>query len=532
MKKNRGIIIVCILGALLFVPWLGEALFQTKGEPREAIVAVTMLQDGNWILPVSYGADIPYKPPLLAWLIAVFSAVLNGGAVNEFTSRLPSALAGIALLAAGWRLVASHSGNRRAWVMTLVCMTAFEFFRACNGCRVDMVLTCCMVGSMYAMFTMRGHPWRYLWAVLLMSGAVLAKGPVGALLPCLAMGIYFLLAGRNFWRVFFTLLGLCVASFILPALWYWAAWQQGGEEFLRLALEENVGRLTGTMSYGSHINPWYYNLEMILAGMLPWTVPVLIALCYRSVRTTVRSLKLNRGLPLMAWTAALTVLVFYCIPASKRGVYLLPCYPFLAYGAAWVLEQVDNKRLIRGWSVFLSIICLIAPVAMIVLSCLDIPKLPVATLSRWQWIIAMMPLCAGVWWLASRRISRTGLRSALAFTFLLLLTFNAAYAPAFLNPRSDLHTVAIIEERVPADAKIVSYIEQDRLIRYYSMNFYMNDRLRRVTSPDSVPPGAWLLTDKAVEGTRGDTISRRSADTGRPIILVPPVGHSEMGVVK
>lgn len=524
MKRNTGIIIVCILGTLLFVPWLGEAYFQTKGEPREAIVAVSMLQEGNWILPVSYGADIPYKPPLLAWLIAVFSALLNGGVVNEFTSRLPSALAGIALLAAGWRLVASRAGEKRAWVMTLVCMTVFEFFRGCTGCRVDMVLTCCMVGAMYAMFTMKGHPWRYLWAVLLMSGAVLAKGPVGALLPCLVMGIYFLLAGRNFFRVTLTLVGLCLASFILPALWYYAAWLQGGDEFLRLAMEENIGRLTGTMSYESHVNPWYYNLEMLLAGMLPWTVPVLIALGYRSVRETLKTVKLDRGLPLMAWTAALTVLVFYCIPSSKRGVYLLPCYPFLAYGAAWVLGEVDNKRLIRVWSVVLSVICLVAPVTMIVLSCVDIPKLPVAPLSWWQWVMAVLPLCTGLWWLCTRRISRTGLRSALAFTYLLLLAFNSAYAPAFLNPRSDIHTVAIIEERVPAGAQIVTYIEQHRLLRYYSINFYMGDRLRRVASPDSVPPGAWLLTDKLADGMQGDTISRRGADTRRPIILVPPRG--------
>ena len=58
----------------------------------------------------------------------------------------------------------------------------------------------------------------------------------------------------------------------------------------------------------------------------------------------------------------------------------------------------------------------------------------------------------------------------------------------------------------------------------FSINFYMGDRLRRVASPDSVPPGAWLLTDKLADGMQGDTISRRGADTRRPIILVPPRG--------
>lgn len=37
--------------------------FNTKGEPREAIVALSMLMSGDWVLPVSFGSDIPYKPP-------------------------------------------------------------------------------------------------------------------------------------------------------------------------------------------------------------------------------------------------------------------------------------------------------------------------------------------------------------------------------------------------------------------------------------------------------------------------------------
>ena len=62
--------IVLLLSMLLLLPWLGETWFNSKGEPREAIVAVTMLQSGDWVLPLSFGSDMPYKPPLLAWMIA------------------------------------------------------------------------------------------------------------------------------------------------------------------------------------------------------------------------------------------------------------------------------------------------------------------------------------------------------------------------------------------------------------------------------------------------------------------------------
>ncbi len=54
-----------LLGLLLvtFVAFLGLTLFNTKGEPREAIVAVSMLNQGNWILPVSCGPTSPPSRP-------------------------------------------------------------------------------------------------------------------------------------------------------------------------------------------------------------------------------------------------------------------------------------------------------------------------------------------------------------------------------------------------------------------------------------------------------------------------------------
>ena len=92
-----------------FVPWLGDTLFNTKGEPREALVAVTMLNSGDFILPESYGADIPYKPPFLAWLIAAASTLTGG--ISEFASRLPSAAAVIAMALATFFFFA-----RKSWL--------------------------------------------------------------------------------------------------------------------------------------------------------------------------------------------------------------------------------------------------------------------------------------------------------------------------------------------------------------------------------------------------------------------------------
>ena len=155
--------------------------------------------------------------------------------------------------------------------------------------------------------------------------------------------VFYLLRGENFWRASLLTSANAILSLIIPALWYIAAWQRGGEEFLSLMMEENVGRLTGTMSYDSHLNPWYYNVITVVSGLLPYTLLLLFSLFslkYAKPRinvsangfsTWLKSLKNADPWILFNSLAVILIFIFYCIPASKRSVYLLPIYPGLAY---------------------------------------------------------------------------------------------------------------------------------------------------------------------------------------------------------
>ena len=48
MKKILLILLLCTIAV---VPFLGTFDYNTKGEPREAIVSLTMVESGNWIIP-------------------------------------------------------------------------------------------------------------------------------------------------------------------------------------------------------------------------------------------------------------------------------------------------------------------------------------------------------------------------------------------------------------------------------------------------------------------------------------------------
>ena len=515
--------LVAVLCAAVLFPWLGETLFNTKGEPREAIVAVSMLESGDWILPVSYGADIPYKPPFLAWLIAGFSLLLNGGVVNEFTSRLPSAIAAVAMISAGFHFFARFRGVRFATVMAAVTLTSFEVFRAAVACRVDMVLTACIVIGLYQMYLLREKPSaaHAVGAVLLLSGAVLTKGPVGALLPCLAMGIFCLLMRDNFFKTVAWLGAICMASFIIPAIWYYAAYREGGDAFLRLAWEENIGRLTGTMSYDSHINPWYYNIFTLVAGMLPWTLVWLGGL--KSVRYTLRGWSRES---VFATTVALTVVIFYCIPASKRSVYLLPAYPFMAYGITLILTSARAGSLLRASAWTAAVLAIAAPLCALALQGHTFGHLTLDNVPLWRIPLAMLPVAAGAWWMLRRRQS---LASTLASVTLLFLSYNAVFAPMVLNLKSDSHAAPEVMKATATAGPVYSLIP-DTLMRYYTLNFYCGDIIRRGETASLPSGGGYCLLlnpDDAQSadipaGLRADTLllTPRSCDTRRPVALI------------
>ena len=72
-SKTSLFLLLLVISTLTIIPYLGLTNFHTKGEPREAIVAVSMLQNDNWILPINNGGDIAYKPPFFHWCIAALS---------------------------------------------------------------------------------------------------------------------------------------------------------------------------------------------------------------------------------------------------------------------------------------------------------------------------------------------------------------------------------------------------------------------------------------------------------------------------
>lgn len=524
--------LLCFLSLFLF---LGQSHFHTRGEPREALVAQAMIAEGNWTLPITNGTDIAYKPPLFHWAIATISSLT--GQVTEYTSRMPSAIILAIMVLVGFLFYARRRGREVAFLASFITLTNFEVHRAGVNCRVDMLLSALMVLALYALYQwaekrLKGIPWL---GILFLSGAFLTKGPVGMVLPCAVVAIFAWIRGFGFGRIFIRFLLVALASCILPAIWYIAAWRQGGDTFLTLVYEENVLRFLGKMTYASHENPWHYNVMTVVAGFVPYTLLLLMSIFtikytritskpkqwWNQLRLYIKGMDDTR---LFSLLSIVIMFVFYCIPKSKRSVYLLPIYPFIAYFIAeYILWLVKNKpqsvkwfnQFMCGLGIMLTVIFIIVRLELIPHSLFNgkhaaenlayLNALETLPLSFTNLFVILIPLAvAMIGYLGNKYDIKKSLRLALAgplITCSIFFALDGVYQPAVLNVKSNKHIAERIEKLQP-EGNIYSYItimaEGNRL-HPFTLNFYLDNRV--IPFIDFAPTEGYLfLGEKEYNG--------------------------------
>ncbi len=381
-KPVSSVIIIC---AIALLPWIHND-YCTKGEPREASVAVSMIESGNWILPKVYANEFAYKPPMAHWLMAACS--LPQGKVSEFTSRLPSAIAQVALIGMILFFFGERTRFQQAFIATLLLLTSFEIHRAGMTARVDMLLTTFIVAGLIQLYrwedrlSLEGLPFSI---PILLSCAVLTKGPVGLILPLFIFFIYLLVLRKHrFLKIFKTLFYVGVSSMFIPLLWYVAAYRQGGEDFLNVMLAENFGRFfhlsESKITYDlGHKEGLSYNFITLLAGFIPWSLLLafsLFSIKWRFPKKTFRQffeeiyhrLLSMEKVKLFSLIALVCIIFFYSIPSSKRSVYLMPAYPFISLFLAQLFIYITeyHSKITRAFGyVFTTIVSVVFVVAVL-----------------------------------------------------------------------------------------------------------------------------------------------------------------------
>ena len=494
---------VAAVAAVMFLSNLGAAHLWDDDEPKNARCGAEMYEAGEWVVPSFNGELRDHKPVLLYWAMIASYAVFG---VNEFAAQLPSALSGIAVVVMGYhlgRLLFDQTVGLFAGLLLASGLMFAVLSRAATPDGVLMLGTTtallCFVAGVAARrgggFSGSGEPPPLAsfrlplgWAIGMYAAlgvAVLAKGPIGVLLPLWAICLYGLFGERLDDRAAARLVGLTgwrrlaawAAFAAAPMRWVRGAWsirmpmgllivaavaapwyvavsqQTEGAWLSGFFGTHNFGRFTSAME--GHDGPIFYYVVAILAGFFPASCFLPVAV----VGSTRERHAWSRLAPSHAFVLAYVAawVSFFSLAATKLPNYVIPCYVGLALAtAAWLVSAMRWTQSARSWlGAGLASSCvagLAIAVALGVVGGVLMGGTPLIALAG---VLPIVGGAVGLWLLHARRPAAAAgafVVGSLAFTHV-----GTAIVAPVASPYADGPRIAAMVERLEAAGRPITF---------------------------------------------------------------------------
>ena len=390
-KNLNFVLFLIFIYCFSLIIWQPFIPFSTRGEPREALVVQSMIRDSNYILPKVYNNEVPSKPPFLHWCIVGFSKIY--GEQNELTSRLPSFIASLLFLISFFIILKKETNNfELSAITTIILSTSFEWIRSTVACRVDMLHSATLCGAIISLYYLNksGFKENKFFTIFFLSISTLTKGPVGLALPIFTFMIFNfvnhilynksspLIIFKQTLPILFKNYYIWLLPLFVYTLWFVLAYFRAGNSFIDKFYYENILRFTSSTEDTPHKHSFLYLIGVTFLGILPWSFYYIMFIAFIIKRnfannkirlifknsnnkffkfssfktkslfyfTSLKSLKYGE-FHLLSIISILTVFCFYGIPSSKRSVYVLSIYPFIAFLLAIHLQRLWGERALK-----------------------------------------------------------------------------------------------------------------------------------------------------------------------------------------
>ena len=204
-KPSIQALILVLASSAVFFTGLGQSRLWDRDEPRNAGCAAEMMARGDWVVPIFNDQLRQQKPVLLYWLMISAYQFLG---VNEFAARFWSAALAVVTVLCTWQMGRRLYGDAVGWLAAIALATSLMFVVAARAATPDALLIACVTAAL-AVFVQAtfsrpesapcgADRWRFFpktWGSILafyglLGLAVLAKGPVGFLLPMATIGLF------------------------------------------------------------------------------------------------------------------------------------------------------------------------------------------------------------------------------------------------------------------------------------------------------------------------------------------------------
>jgi 4-amino-4-deoxy-L-arabinose transferase-like glycosyltransferase len=353
-----------LLALLLIGAGLGLRVPQNVDEERFLGVALEMLHNGSWLIPHRAAEIYGDKPPVFMWTVAFFAWLTGKPSIALY---IPGLLSAVTVTAAVYDLGRRLWNQRTGRIAALLYLATYQTYSILQTGQIDSFLVLFTSVGMYglARHLLLGPAWRWFYVGCAAMGiGVITKG-VG-FLPALMLipyayavrkdwsGVVAMPGQKRKWLLGFLIMLGAIAIWLLPLAL--SIVLHGGAEELAYAreilLRQTAGRYAASWD---HREPfWYFFVNVIpqywlpLVLALPWLVP--------AWRKQLRKHD-GRTLVLLGWVGL--VVLFFCISAGKRKLYIYPALPGLVLAAAplipWLLKRWFSQRP-RGRQVFKALV--------------------------------------------------------------------------------------------------------------------------------------------------------------------------------
>jgi 4-amino-4-deoxy-L-arabinose transferase-like glycosyltransferase len=335
------------VASLLYLIGLGRPPLWEPDEGRYAEVAREMVVGHDYITPRNNFVRYFEKPPLVYWVTAASLKVFGR---NEFAVRLQAAIASMGQVAITGALAEGMFGANTGVLAALALGLSPLFFAFARFATPDPALAFFLTAAMACFY--RGarlsefpggidSRWILAAAVMLALGT-LAKGPVALVLGGAIAMLWLVWEGRS--RDVLEIPWLkCSALYLALTLpWFiFVTWRNPG--FMHFfIIHEHFERYVASTEHGW--GPWFY-VPITIAGTWPWFYFAPLALTSSAISFLPslwpfggKILAAQSGIIdsenesthaalhfLLIWFAV--ILVFFSIPRSKLGEYILPGLP-------------------------------------------------------------------------------------------------------------------------------------------------------------------------------------------------------------
>jgi len=492
---KESILILTLIGVclILFFFNLGDRALWDIDEGMHAATSKDMVLTGDWLTPQYNGEKFYDKPPLHNWLVAISFLIFG---FTEFAARLPAALLGLGCVMVTYLMGRRIFGPSAAFLSALILATSAEYFVLSRVVVHDISLAFFITLALALFFlgyqNERHRRRLFLLGYAAMGFAVLAKGPVGVLLPVMIIGLFLIFKRQlRFLKQMQVGWGILILLAV-AAPWYVLISLKDPEYVGYFFIKQNLGNFFAREV--RHPEPFYYYVPVLMGGMFPWSTFLPLAL-FRGVRA--RGMIFNDGILLaVIWFAA--VFIFFSIASSKLGTYILPLFPAAALLVGALLHDLisgSSKGLDKGIFYSTLPVAIIPPLALIYLILFPPVNLKADTGIELKWIYCiaawLVACCAISLGLAVKMKYRVFIGSIVGTVITVMLFSLIILVPPIEPFRSGKELARKIDHLLEPTEDLVFYLKaRDTFL------FYTNRKAAVLKTPDELRD--YMASDKRV----------------------------------